>query len=275
MSTEVPAPAQAWEPLTPRGVASFARSRLWRLLLIQCVVALLAAGAVAWFLEVEWFPVVRAAIQHLPAQGEIRGGQLNWPGDTPTNLAENHFLGIAVDLNHNGQMVHEAQLLLEFGRHDLREITVPGFTVSDYPLRWRLPFNRTELDPWWGAWEPAIVAGAAILTFIGLLVAWTILATVYCVPVKVITLYAIRDLSLVESWRLAGAALMPGALFFTFGIVFYGLSAMALTQLAVIACLHVVIGWIYLFISPMFLPRHPEATVTTGNPFDTKRKPKN
>jgi hypothetical protein len=42
------APAEstvAWEPLTPRGVAAFARARLSRLLLVQFVVASLAAVA--------------------------------------------------------------------------------------------------------------------------------------------------------------------------------------------------------------------------------------
>ena len=34
----------AWEPLTPRGVAAFARARLGRLLLVQFIAALLASG---------------------------------------------------------------------------------------------------------------------------------------------------------------------------------------------------------------------------------------
>jgi hypothetical protein len=31
--------------------------------------------------------------------------------------------------------------------------------------------------------------------------------------------------------------------------------------------LHLMIGWIYLVISPLFLPRHPAATVVKANPF--------
>ena len=46
----------AWEPLTPRGVAAFARARLSRLLLVQFVIASLAAAAVVWFLSDGLFP---------------------------------------------------------------------------------------------------------------------------------------------------------------------------------------------------------------------------
>jgi hypothetical protein len=61
-------------------------------------------------------------------------------------------------------------------------------------------------------------------------------------------------------------------LFLTFGLLVYGLSSMALVQLGVVWVLHLVIGWIYLFISPFFLPRHPGAEVTRGNPFAGERR---
>ncbi len=272
MSNEIPAVPRASVPLTPRGVAAFAQASVWRLLLVQMAVAALAAGVVCWFLEEDWFPVARMAIQHLPAQGEIRGGHLVWPGDAPVKLAANQFLELTVDPAHNGQFVREAQLRLEFGRADLRLMTLPGEAVIPYPAGWRFAFNQTELQPWWGAWEPALFAGAAALTFIGLLVTWMVLATLYCVFVKLIILFENRDLTWLQSWRLAGAALMPGALFLIFGLLFYGLIAFPLIQLAVVWCLHFVIVWIYLFVSPLFLPRHPAAVATRGNPFVPKPK---
>jgi hypothetical protein len=272
MSTTSPASPAAWEPLTPRGVAAFARAPLWRLLLAQLVVALLAAGVTGWFLEEEWFPVVRAAIRQLPEQGEIREQRLDWPGGAPVKLAGNHFLGLGVDLDHTGQLAREAQLQLEFGRKDLQIMVSPGRMAVDYPAGWRIAFNRPELDSLWGAWEPELAVGTAAAVAAGLLIIWAVLATVYCVPVRLITLYENHDLNWGQSWRLAGAALMPGALFLTFGLLFYGLSSMALTQLAVVWALHLVIGWLYLFISPFFLPRHPSAPRVRGNPFTDARK---
>src|SRR5580658_9994310 len=106
----------AWEPLTPRGVGAFAGAKTGRLLFAQCIVAALAAAAVVWFLAAAWFPVVRSAIHQLPAQGEVSGGRLDWSGENSVQLAENRFLGLAVDLFHSGQLGREAHLQIEFGR---------------------------------------------------------------------------------------------------------------------------------------------------------------
>jgi hypothetical protein len=273
MSTTVPAWPKAWEPLTPRGVAAFAGGSLGRLLLVQCLAALLAAATVVWFLEHAWFPVVRHAIHQLPEQGDIRDGQLNWSGDSPVQLAGNRCLGLAVDLNHSGRLAREAQLQIEFGRKNLRIFSMLGYEVMDYPPGRTVAFNRTELEPWWGAWEPAFLAAAAASTFVGLLVAWAVLATLYCAPVRLITFFENRDLDWRQSWRLAGAALMPGALFLVFGIVCHGLGWIDLIQLGGVSGLHVMVSWIYLIVSPLFLPRHPAAALK-ANPFKGKKETK-
>ncbi len=62
----------AWQPLTPRGVAAFARASGGRLLLVQLLLASLAAAVVVWFLQEAWFPVIHQAIGQLPGQGERR-----------------------------------------------------------------------------------------------------------------------------------------------------------------------------------------------------------
>ncbi len=74
----------ASEPFTPRGVAAFAHARLRRLLLAQTIVALIAAGAVVWFLDDALFPIVHQAIQNLPDAGEVRSGQLNCTAIRPS-----------------------------------------------------------------------------------------------------------------------------------------------------------------------------------------------
>ena len=89
--SEPAGPTFAWEPITPRGVAAFARANFSRLLLVQFIVALLAAVSVAWFLDDACFPTVLAAIQKLPTAGEIRSGKLDWRGDSPQMLAEGRF----------------------------------------------------------------------------------------------------------------------------------------------------------------------------------------
>src|SRR5258708_2815219 len=97
-------PAFAWEPLTPRGVAAFAHARLVNLVLAQILTALLAAGSVAWFLDDSVCPVIREAINSLPAAGQIRSAKLDWRGDAPQLLAEGRFLAFDVDLDHDDKI---------------------------------------------------------------------------------------------------------------------------------------------------------------------------
>jgi hypothetical protein len=260
----------AWEPLTPRGVAAFSGASARRLLIVQLIVAALASGVMVWFLNRAWVPVIHAAIDRLPPTGQLRNQQLFWAGDTSVQLARNHFLGLAVDLNHSGLLVREAHLQLEFGRRNFRVISAFGYDVIEYPPGWNVGFNRTTLNPWWGAWEPALLAAVAVLMFTGLLVVWFALETVYCLPVFVVSFFVGRKMSLPQCWRLSGAALMPGAIFLTTGLVCYTLDLINLVHLTCIFVLHVLIGWIYLYISPVFLPRKGLGGARKRKPFQAR-----
>lgn len=263
--------AVAWQPLTARGVAAFSRARWGRLLLVQFMAALLAAAAVVWFLHHAWFPIIHQAIVQMPAQGEIRGGRVNWPGESPVALAEGRCLAVTVDTKHEGAARSPAQVEIEFGRQDVRVYSLLGFVQFRYPMKWRFPFNRPELEPWWGAWSPPLLAIAAALVIGGLMLSWAVLATLYCLPAWLMAFYANRDLDLRGSWRLAGAALVPGALLFGAAIVLYGLGTLDLILLAVAMVLHFVVGWVYVIVATLSLPRHPEAAAPRSNPFAGER----
>jgi hypothetical protein len=266
MNGSVEQPKFAWQPLTMRGVAAFAHASLGRLLLVQLIVALVAAGSVLWFLHQVWFPTVVEAIRQLPPQGELRAGRLDWRGATPSRLAEGRFLAFVVDLDHTGTARGTAQVQVEFGQTDCKVLCLLGRWQGAYPRGWTVAFNRTDLGPWWGAWAPVILAIVAGLVVAGLMLSWACLATVYALPAWLIGFFADRDLTLRGSWRLAGAALMPGALLMAAAIILYGCGALDLVRLAVAAAVHLVMGWIYLFVSPLCLLRHP-AAVAEANPF--------
>jgi hypothetical protein len=268
-------PLFGWQPLTPRGVAGFASASLGRLLLVQFIVALLAAGALVWFLQTAWFSAIREAITRLPAQGAVRSGALDWPGDSALKLAENHFLALVVDPAHAGPIRSPAHLQVEFGRKDLEIISLGGYLRIPYQTKRLLMFNRTELEPWWGAWAPALLALAAALAISGLMLAWSLLATLYCLPVWLAGFMANRQLTLSGSWRLAGAALMPGALLVTAAILAYGLGALDLVKLAGAGAGHILLGWIYLLASVLSLPRHHAAPASLDNPFAEPPRPPN
>ena len=263
-------PRFAWEPVTPRGVAAFARASFERLFVVQSIFALLATAAVVWVLANGFFPTAAAAVNQLPDNGDITAGRLNWPGDSPELLAEGHFLAFSVDLTHSGQLRSPAQFQFEFGENSLCIFSLFGVAEMDYPSDQSFYFNRPGVQPAWGAWAPEILGLAALGTFFGLLLAWTLLATVYFLPVWLVSFFANRDLNFRQSWKLSGAALMPGALIMSLSIVLYGAGAFDLVQLCFATGMHLLIGWIYLVVSPLYLNRAVPGE--KGNPFSSPGK---
>ena len=122
---------------------------------MQFVFALLAAAVVVWFLDIAWFPAIRAAIRQLPAEGKITAGKLAWFGGSPLQLAESRCLALAVDLRHEGGARSPAHVQVEFGLADVEIRSLLGYVPWSYPPSWNAPFNRGEMEPWWGAWAPS------------------------------------------------------------------------------------------------------------------------
>jgi hypothetical protein len=158
-----------------------------------------------------------------------------------------------------------AQFQCEFGENSLVIISLLGEAEIDYPTGQSFYFNRTDVQPAWGAWAPDFLGLAALGTFFGLLLAWAALATVYFLPVWLIAFFGDRALNFRASWKLSAAALLPGALIMSLGIILYGLGVFDLVQLGFTFTMHFIIGWIYLLISPMFLNR--AIPVDKNNPF--------
>ncbi len=240
---------------------------------VQLIVALLAAVVVLWFLHVAWFPTIGRAVSRLPSAGEIRSGQLDWQGDSPARLAEGHFLALTVDMNHEGKARSPAHVQVEFGRTNYLVLSLLGFVQGAYPQRWVVPLNRPALVPWWGAWSPALLGIAAGLVVTALMLIWAVLATLYALPVWLLGFFANRDLNLRGSWRLAGAALLPGALLASAAIFMYGSGAFGLIELSVAGAAHLLVGWFYLIAGPLQLPQHPDAAKAKANPFRAPSRP--
>jgi hypothetical protein len=266
-ATAVPKRPFAWQPLTPKGIATFAGATFGRVLVVQFVFALLAAAMVVWVLGRDWFPVVAEAIKHMPEKGEIRSGKLTWNGDSPISLAENRFLAVTIDLKHEGQVRSPAHLAVELGESDCKIYSLLGYIERRYPATLWIGLNRTDATPWLGAWTPPILGIVAILVIVSLLPCWAILATVYAGPAWLAGFFINRDLSLGGSGRLCGAALMPGCVFLTAAIFIYGLGFLDLVQLGVAVAAHLVVSWVYIWLSIRKLPLHPDAAAAKKNPF--------
>ena len=268
MFTPVQPNTAAWQPLTPRGVAAFAGASGRRLWLVQSLVASASAAVLLLILANHWFPGIRAAIRKLPERGRIYHGRLEWPDGSPQLLTDGTFLAISVDLDHSGGRRSPAHLQFEFGRTDLQVHSLFGYYAScPYPRTCDLPFNRPALEPWWGAWSPVLLGAVALLSVTGLLLCWSVLATLYAPIVWLIGLYGGREPGLRGSWKLAGAALMPGAILEIAALAGYGLARLDPVPLLAATAAHFVVPWLYLFIGPLFLPRAASPTAIKGNPF--------
>jgi hypothetical protein len=260
----------AWQPLTFRGVSRFAAAPLGRVWLVQFLFSLVVAAAVIWFLYVDWLPVVAKAARKLPAASEIRGGKLDWQGEPAVLLAENRFLALAVDVKHAGQARSPAQVSLELGPRDYKVFSLLGYVQWSYPRGWMISLARDEVISWWGAWSPVILGllGAGAIGVMLLL--WSVLSSVYFLPVWLLAYFNNRQLSMSASWRLASAAQMTGALWLAGAILAYGLTWFGLVGLTLAFGVDLVIGWIYLVGSILKLPLSSETAAVGGNPFAAK-----
>jgi hypothetical protein len=264
---EVPPSALAWQPLTPRGIAAFARAGFGRLFAVELLVAMLAAGAILWFLTTTWFPTVRQAIRQLPDQGEIRRRELHSPRLSAEPLAADRWLSLSVELGGRSRSSIPSDLQLKFQKNGLQICSLLGCLALHYPPGWTVQFSRPELEPWWGAWEPNILWIVGLSAVVLLMLTWAFLASLYFWIARVLGYFADRDLTWGGSWRLAGAALMPGALLLAFAIVLYGAGVIDLIRLAVAFLLHLIAGWAFLVAGTLAVPRLPAVLKPTANPF--------
>lgn len=262
-----PKPPVAWQPFTPRGVAAFAFASYNRIFWIQTVFALGVAAAVVWSLLTNWAPVIRTAVRTLPDQGSIQQQRLHYPEAGPDVLAKNRYLGIDVRRDEFSTTAAGADVRVEFYPHAVRVCSILGCAARLYPADWKAPFTRQELIPWWAAWEPVFLGIAAALVAVGLVVLWHLLATVLCPIVPLIAYFADRQATWGGSWRLAGAAMLPGMAVLIVAILLYGVGVIDLLRLLLAVPIAFLVQLAYLLRSPGALPRLGTVAAKDTNPF--------
>src|SRR5208283_1951351 len=98
-------------------------------------------------------------------------------------LAEGKILAFSVDLEHGGRLRSPADFQFEFGRDSVRIFSLLGVAEVDYPSGYIIAATQPDVQPAWRAWAPDILGLAVIGTFLGLLLVWALLASIYCLPV--------------------------------------------------------------------------------------------
>jgi hypothetical protein len=270
---KIPVSSQPWQPLTLGGVAGFARASFVRLIKVQTAVALLLAASVVWFLAGACFPELDQAVTALPQKSEIRNRRLDWGGASPVVLAEGPFLAITVNLEGDGTLARAADLQFELGREEVRVRSLLGYLPVRYPAAKTLTLNRLEAQAWWGAWRTFLLLGAGLATVVTLFASWCAIALVYSFPLRTLAFYLDRQVSVWGSWKMASAALLPGAVLLAAALGLYRFHRLTLIALLFAWLVHWVVGWIYVCLAPLRLPRTPEARAAKENPFGDPEEP--
>ena len=259
-------PRHAWQPFTPRGVAAFAHATVSRLFLVQLVVAVLIAAALVLGLRAAWVPVISEAITHLPEAGVIRRGELSLAGEPNRRLAGNAQLAFSIALHGEPAGGSSSDLEITFEKNRFALCGHLGCGWWPYDPRSIIAFNRLALEPWWGAWRGPLLGVTALLTIIVLLVLWWTVGLLYLPLVKFIAFFNDRAVTWGGAWRVATAALLPGALLLAVGLLLYGAGLLDLFRFALLYLLHIIAGLVFVVTSPLFLPRHFNQS-TGANPF--------
>jgi len=257
----------AWQPCTFGGVAAFAQAPWRRLFLAQGAAALLFAAAAVWFLAHCYAPVLTEEIQKMPEGASLAGGQL---AGIPAVQSETKFLSIAIAAGEDAEWDQSAdlQIVLRKDHVDISSSLSSAFGSLEfgYGNPSALDLSRSHLEPWWGAWRPVVLVAAGLTVAVGLLLLWTVLAWIYAPAAKLIAWFCDRQLSWPGAWRLACAALLPGAVLLALGLILYGLQMVDIFGLGYFGTVHLLAGWIYLLAAPAFAPRSSSANINR-NPF--------
>lgn len=243
------------QPITFAGVAAFGYAGFGRLFAFQLGIASVAAAAVVWLFESAWAPVINRTILSLPHEGRIQGQLLIWPDSKPIRITGSPALSICIDPEDVLDPIPSSDLQVEVGHAELRLRSLFGYVSIPYPGGYMIAVNRSELEPWWGAWHPAVSVSLAALVLIGLLGTWLVLGLIYAWPIRLIAFYADRQLTWMGSVKLGAACLFPGAIFLILALIAYGLHQIRLVQLLLAVALHFLVGWAYLLAAPFCLDK--------------------
>jgi hypothetical protein len=237
----------AWQPLTFGGVAALAEARIGRLLAVELAVAIMIAVCAMWFLHRNYCPIILQAIQKMPETARVAQGKLQ--GVPETVMAESKFLAIAAMPQSGSQIGQDADLQLELRQNDLctGSIFAPDWGL-DFPYKSGIVISlaRSNLEPWWSAWQPVLLAAAGGAVVLILVLSWAVLASIYMMAAKFIAWFADRYLTWGGAWRLATASLLPGGLLLTGALILYGWAVIDLVGLSFFFAIHFILGWVYL-----------------------------
>lgn len=232
-------------PTTFGGIATLAAGPPARLFGWQVLIAVTSAAIIVWAFQATWGRALQHAVTSLPAGGEIRQGALVWESQAPLLLHQGSFLSLVIDPQGTREMGLASDVTLSLEATHLGIRSLFGWTRMPYPRHGQLSLSRTEVSAHLAAWRTPALALLGVLIGLALAIAWLALALLYAPFLAAAAFLTGRPLSLRNAWRLAQAALLPGALLMSAAIALYASRQLSLIGLLAAVPLHLVAGWIF------------------------------
>ena len=260
----------AWQPFTFRGVAAFACASYQRLFWFQTFFAVLCASAIVWALMYAWTPIIRSAVRTLPNEQPARAEQLVYPPSAPALLAESRHLAILLNPERTAAA---SDVRIEFQPRAVRICSLFGCMARPYPKGQTIYLTRQEAIPWWDAWQPILLGIVAVGTGLFFLTAWTGLATIIFLFVRLYAYFTDRHLTVGGAWRLSAAAFLPGTVALIAALVLYALGIADLIRFLLAVPVHLLIALVYLIRGTLTVDRIPAVPAPSANPFTAAGAP--
>lgn len=251
-------------PLTPQGIAAYANAERIFFTTTIALFAIVCSVCICVMANRCILHPISLAIERLPEQGAISNGKLQWFTNEPTILIETRSISIHVNPTDEEPIADGADLQVVFCKEKLLLRSLLGWLSVKYSESFNLPLNLKELWTTWGAYKNAIITAVLLITVCFLPLVWMTLGLIYKIPVALISKILKRKFELSGIFRISVMSQMLPAIIMCVGILLYAYGRIDLTTLLIIFANHIPFAWIYLIITPFYLPKIPE---DTNNPF--------
>jgi hypothetical protein len=251
-------------PITPEGIAAYAGEKRVFFTATIAVFAILCSFCISVMVNRCLIQPLNLAIGRLPAQGAISNGVLVWFTNEHTVLIETRSVSIHVNPSNEEPIADSADLQVVFCKDKLLLRSLFGWLTIPYPKSLNLPLNYNELWTVWGAYRTAIIPVVFFITSFFIPLVWITLGIIYKIPVALMSKVLKRKVDSKGIFRISTMSQMLPAAIMCAGILLYSFYKIDITTLLIIFAIHIPLGWIYLFITPFYLPKIPEEAY---NPF--------
>lgn len=259
-------------PLTPCGIVAYTTAERFYFIATILLFAVICSASICILVNRCLVQPINIVAERLPDEGGIIDGKLFWLTNEPAVLIETRSFSIHVNPTDEEPIADGADLQVVFGKEKLLLRSLFGWLILPYPETLNFPLNLKEVWTTWGAYKNSIIPVTFLIFACLLVLVWWMLAWLYSIPISIFIKILRRKIDPIGVFRISLMSQMLPAAILSSGIILYAYNRFDLTTLLILFIVHIPFAWIYLIISPFYLPGLPE---DLENPFSDGDKSRN